>query len=249
MARLIGVLLMFCLLSVPIGAQTADSLPAQAQAAFESGDYPAAVEIYEGLLTAGHHTPEIYYNLGQTYYAEGDLGRALLHFLRAYRLAPRDGEINLNVALMRGLRVDVQPESVEAIDVFGSVTDGIVTTDELAWAAGGVWALFFILLTLWPFVRGSRRLMRYALIGVGGAALVMVAVLAGRVYIEQARPLAVVTAPEILVMSGPGDDYVPLYTLYSAAEMRILEARGDWVRFVLPDGRLGWVRASEIERI
>jgi SH3-like domain-containing protein len=50
-------------------------------------------------------------------------------------------------------------------------------------------------------------------------------------------------------MSGPGEDYLELYRLYAAAELRVLETHDDWARFVLPDGRQGWVERDNIELI
>jgi len=67
-----------------------------------------------------------------------------------------------------------------------------------------------------------------------------------RSYVVYQRPLAVVVDFSAQVMSGSDNGYLPLYELYSAAEMRLLEEEGDWVRFVLPDGRQGWINQSAL---
>jgi hypothetical protein len=110
-----------------------------------------------------------------------------------------------------------------------------------------VWAAFFGLLTAHS-VR-PRDSLRYILIGFGAAMLIGLMLTAGRVYVEGSRPLAVVVQPQITVMSGPGDSHIPLYDLYAAAELRITAEAGDWMQFALPDGRLGWARASDVERV
>jgi len=81
------------------------------------------------------------------------------------------------------------------------------------------------------------------------AAVLMIStavMLGSRVFVESNRPAALAVS-DAVVMSGPGEDYLEIYRLYSAAELRILEQRGDWVRFILPDQRQGWIQKAAIE--
>ena len=50
-------------------------------------------------------------------------------------------------------------------------------------------------------------------------------------------------------MTGPGTDYVEIFELHSAAEIRIVEERNHWVRFQLPDLREGWIEDRSLEVI
>jgi hypothetical protein len=49
--------------------------------------------------------------------------------------------------------------------------------------------------------------------------------------------------------SGPGEDFLGLFDLFAAAEFRVLERQGGWVRALLPDGRQGWLPEDAIARI
>lgn len=228
-------------------AQPPDGLLGTAAAAYESGDYAAAVAQYEKVIAAGVRDARVYHNLGNAYYESGDLGRALLNYHRALRLDPRRTDTALQVSLVRGLRVDVQGDERGLLEVIAGTTDGILTRGELLVAAGLLWALNFGALTVF-FVRRSEGL-RYAVIGLAVAALIGLVLVLGRVYVEAARPLAVVVAPQVMVTSGPGTDFTTLYTLYAAAELRIIGREGDWVQFSLPDGRLGWMPAAAADPV
>jgi hypothetical protein len=70
-----------------------------------------------------------------------------------------------------------------------------------------------------------------------------------RVYTSVFRPAAVVTAEVAPIMSGPGGNYLEIYQLHAAAELRMLEERGDWAHFVQPDGREGWIQVSNFEKV
>ena len=79
--------------------------------------------------------------------------------------------------------------------------------------------------------------------------LISLMLLGSRIFVEQQRPVAVIVSPSAQVMSGPGQDYLPLFSLMTAAEVRLLEARAGWVRVVLPDGLQGWLPVEALERV
>jgi len=220
-----------------------------ARAAYESGDYAQAVRLYEARVAAGESSPALYYNLGSAYFESGDLGRALLNFLRAYARAPRDRDVNFAIAQVRGLRVDVQTEESGVWEQVAAVTDGILTTGELEILTLMVWAGLCAVAGVWIVRPVMRARLRPVMVGVAVGWGVLMILFVGRASVEGLRPKAVVTAFEAQVMSGPGAEYLPLYTLYAAAEVRVLDAQGGWVRFMLPDGQQGWLESGMLERV
>jgi SH3-like domain-containing protein len=91
--------------------------------------------------------------------------------------------------------------------------------------------------------------MRLFWYGSGLITAITIAVFVTCIYVAEERPKAVVVADVISVMSGPDDSYLELYRLFSAAEMRVLEERGEWARVVLPDGRQGWIDIDTIAQV
>lgn len=234
----------------PARAQlTAAEAVAQAETAYLAGDYAGAISLYEKLLEFDLRGAEIYANLGSAYFQEGDLGRALVHFRRAQALIPRDADVSRGLALVRALRVDIQGDETALIDNLAGFTAGVLTANELGWLAFGVWAIWCVVALIWILRPVWRKTLRAVLIGWGVVVIFGVILLIGRLYVEAQRPAAVVTAFLAPVMSGPGDDYLEIFDLYSAAEMRVMEIQGEWVRFLLPDGRQGWIKLSAVEII
>jgi hypothetical protein len=131
------------------------------------------------------------------------------------------------------------------------LTAGFLTTTELAWFALLFWTAAFALVGLRLLASNTRygEALRTVMLVTGIVAVIGVALLFLQIYVTTQRPLAVVTAFETPIRSGPGTAYVELFTLFPAAEMRLLETRDDWGRFVLPDGRQGWVMLDAVETI
>ena len=86
-------------LAVTATAQTRapEEVFAAGNAAYEAGDFDAAVAEYLRLVAQGAVHRDLYYNLGNAYYRSGDLGRAVLYYERALRLTPRDDDVQANV--------------------------------------------------------------------------------------------------------------------------------------------------------
>lgn len=251
MRRAALLILLMCAVGVRMAA--AQDSPAevaqQADALYAQADFEAARSLYEVLIAQGVHDSAIYYNLGHTYLELDDLGRAMLSYRRAQALAPRDAEVSAALARIRVLRVDLQGDEAAAIDSLATFTAGLFTLPELGWLVLGVWVLFFALLGALIARRDWRHYLQGPLLALALLVGVGLVLWGSRVYAESFRPPGVVIELTAPVMSGPGEDYLLLYELHAAAELRILETREAWLRFVLPDDRQGWIHQDNVRKI
>ncbi|HSO19736.1 MAG TPA: tetratricopeptide repeat protein, partial [Desulfosarcina sp.] len=65
-------------------------------AAYRLGDWPAAIEAFERLAGKGIENGRLFYNLGNAYLKNDDLGHALLWYERALKHTPDDPDLNFN---------------------------------------------------------------------------------------------------------------------------------------------------------
>ncbi|MDR2709470.1 MAG: tetratricopeptide repeat protein [Elusimicrobiota bacterium] len=83
--------------SFSFGADAIIGQVGNAQKSFDQTDYAKAIDIYESLIKVDKiNDPDIYYNLSNSYFRNSDIGRAVLNIERAWRLKPRDADINYN---------------------------------------------------------------------------------------------------------------------------------------------------------
>lgn len=243
--------ILFCLLILlslpPVGAGQERDILDDAEAAYRARDYARAIMLYRSLVDEGANAPEILLNLGHAYYEDGQVGQAILHYLRAQRQNPRNMTIDASIMRVRAIRANYQGDPAHVIDNLASATYTIATERELATAALVVWSGWFVLLGL-SFVRW-RRTLRRVLAFSAIFVLLLSALSFARLYADTYRPGAVITELTAPVLSGPSSEYLELFELYSGAEIRILERQGGWARFILPDGRSGWVSRFAFEYI
>lgn len=221
----------------------------RAAAAYQNGDYETAITLYETLVASGAQDGAVFFNLGNVYYQSGDLGHALVNYRRAQNLTPRDADLNVNMALSRARRLDIQGDETGLLESLGVLTTGVLTSIELGWITLALWTLWFGLLSAAVLRAQWRDALRAPLIILGVIALAGIVLLGSRLYVASSTPSAVVIESSVNAMSGPGDAYLELFQLHEAAELRLLDQRADWLRFALPDGRQGWIPRESVEPV
>jgi cytochrome c-type biogenesis protein CcmH/NrfG len=227
---------------------------------YESGQFGLAAHAYEQLVKQGFADVALFYNLGNAYFQQGDYGRAILNYRRAQELDPRDADVQANLDLARAQTLDEFEAADERgyfggglISILGRTVKSRFSLNELAMATLGAWMLFMLLTMLVSSSRpGSawRRGLNYGLVAAAVVLTVSILSLGSYLHVEQNEPQGVIVAAKVEVSSGPGTQYVTEVALHGGAEVGLREARGSWVRLVLPGGEMeGWVPADAVQAV
>jgi tetratricopeptide (TPR) repeat protein len=229
----------------PAASEDPAELLAFANRAYDEGRHGEARDLYQRLLALGYGAAPVHYNLGNAHLRAGDQGRAIASYLRAQSLAPRDQDVNANLAFARGTTTDdLEPPATPALLRTLFFWHFGLSRAELVRALVVVDVLFFAALAAWFFRRRSEGLRWIA-----GALLLLLVVLAASTALRLLRPqrVAVVVAPEVEAFTGTSADSSVRFRLHAGTETRALEQREGWVRVRLPSGEQGWVAQEQVE--
>jgi len=220
---------------------------------YDNGRFNQASQIYQQLADQGFSQSELLYNLGNAYYKQGDLGRAILNYERAARLSPRDGAIQSNLEFVQGQTIDqLESEPASPLDQWLKFSVSMFTLNEISLITLG---LFWLMLGLIIIYRHShtdkfRSRLQLVLILVTLLFAINAFTLGSRVYMEASSPQAIVVVESMDLYSGPGEDYLTEFTLHSGTQVNLLETRGQWVRISLPGEQAqGWATIGAVESI
>ena len=131
-------------------AEEAQSLFSQANDAYDREDYATAREGYQKLLDHGFGGPDVLFNLGTNFLAQGDLGAAVLYLERARR-AGGASDVDANLALARSKQLD-QIVGGPSEDPFLQRVVGATSENAVAWLFLAAWELSLLLIMLRRFV-------------------------------------------------------------------------------------------------
>ena len=228
-------------------------LMARANAHYEREEYAEAIQQYETIIGRGYRDAAVYFNLGNAYMENGNLGRAVLNYLRAEELSPRDPDIMANLQLVRSRTVD-QLEA-EAASLVASISDfgrRWATTGEFSLAGLLLWAVGASTvgaLILRPNMQ-RRNVLRSGAAVCFAAMLVCLVLLSSMLYSNPYRNTGVVTEEIVEVLSGPGEQYEEVFALHSGAQVHLVDSRHGWLQVSLPGGDLrGWVPTHSLEAV
>ncbi len=216
-------------------------------AAYEKGDYPAAIALYRQGWQPGAARPNALYNLGSACYAAGNLPEARLALLRAHLLAPRDSETLENLNLVnRKLRLPEQGKTDSALGFLTYLRDRLRPDEYLLLLAG---AALFASLAFALRNRFRPSTQRGLFGGAGLVALLILAALASQALgpYHPARAVVTAAALELKTLPSAGSGRVEA-TIPGGGSARIIEDRGEWLR-VEAGGRDGWVKKEGLQRV
>ncbi len=235
----------------PVALHAQDELFAEGNRLYQQEEYQGALDNYLRIREAGFESPGLYYNIGNAYFKANELGRAILYYERARRLAPNDADILANLELARSLGADeIVPLPRFWLFRVGSwwmnlfprsLLIGLTAAGYLM-AAGAVVGLVLRL--------GAASWARRGAVVGGILVLLLGTTLAVReTGLGQARHAIVLTA-EVGVQSAPSDDpALQLFVIHEGTRVRVDRRSEEWLEVVLDDGKVGWVRAEVLEEV
>ncbi|MET0400992.1 MAG: SH3 domain-containing protein [Cystobacter sp.] len=229
--------------------EEAQGLFQQANEAFYRNDHAAARAGYEKLLERGFGGPDLQYNLGTTYLAQDDLGRAVLAFERARRAGGEGPDLEANLSLARARQLDkvvgAAPEE-PFLQRIVSATSG----NGVAWAFLVSWGVGFALLILFRLLRPGRRAWAAVM---GGLFLVLSlpagALLAAHVWVQETLHEAIVLSPTLRAREFPREEAKVSFEVHPGLKVRVMEDTGRYVRIRLPNGLEGWAERDGVAEI
>lgn len=227
---------------------------ATAHELYENGRFAESAQLYEQLIAQEMGSSAVYYNLGNAYYQQGELGKAILNYNRALALDPRDIDIQTNLALARSQTAD--QFGIEAQDdiysIFTTAISNNLTLNQTAVLALIFWFVFAIaIIAIRHMQAGKLRTWLKMGTAVAGVFFLVAAFsLGSRVYEQVSSEPAVIVVPEVNVTSGPGEQFAAQFTLHNGAEVQLVESRGQWAKLALPGGETtGWLPAEAVEAV
>ncbi len=214
--------------------------------AYKAGDYTAAATQFESIAKTRVKNPDLFYNTGNAYLKSKDLGRAILWYERARKLAPSDPDLKFNLAYAQSLLKDKKEPKFSFSNIL-YFWQGLVSLKWLQYASITLSFCFFI----WATVQKARS--RHIFSGIGIFIFLLFAgttLAAGLEYNRiNSDVKAVILAEQAGVRSGTMDNATLLFDLHAGTRVRVLEKKDNYMKIRFAKDKVGWVACSKAEII
>ncbi|MEO1258760.1 MAG: tetratricopeptide repeat protein [Bacteroidota bacterium] len=232
-------------------AGQAEELFQKANEAFQNNNFKEAIKLYEQIGAMNFQSTELEYNLGNAYFREKNIGKAILHYERALLISPGDEDVIHNLSLVRD-----QVSGRDALPAFFLTAWWRNTRMALS---SGVWGTLALVLwwlgcgglCLWLFgkTREWRKLGFW--VGVAGITLSLlpVSLAWSRMAFEENTRQAIIMQDQTTLKSAPDDAGSAILNLNEGEKIDLLDQLGGFWQVRLANGEKGWVSLEKVEEI
>lgn len=250
---LLFALLFLNILSVSASSQEEVSkLWLTASGNYTNGDYTAALEVYHQIERESGISASLYYNIGNCYFKENRLAKAILYYNKAHRLDPSNEDVKHNLAVANALTTNKIKE-VPKFFLYRWLEGTANLMGSNSWAQLSIITLAVLLSMLIAFLLSKKSNRRKITFTVGLIALVLT-VLTGMAStyqrsIQMSSEEGVIMNNAVAVKSSPDNSGKDIFVLNEGVKVKIKEQLGKWSKIVISSGDTGWVVTDNIEII
>lgn len=218
--------------------------------AYQQGQYGAARDSFLMLEQQGYSDAPLYYNLGNTFYALNDLGRAILYYERALKQEPDFLPARQNLTLAKSKCED---DYLEVEDFFAwrwlkSAAQRLGARGWMWASIGTAWILIGLLVAYWwQKITWRRFIITVVLAGLVWTGVTALGWL--RHYLDEHLQEAVVIPAEAALRIAPDEQSAEVLTLHAGLKITLLDTLNGWHKIQLPNKETGWIKQHDFIKI
>lgn len=221
----------------------------KAEKAYDNRKYPEAIEHYEKLIKDGFKAHQLYFNLGNAYYRNNQLGKAIYNYELALKMEPNDEDVRINLGIASSKTVD-KVDSKENFFISAVKSNVLYSYPTSTWAWWSIAGISLTSILFFAFIGSSRLFAKriYLFLSLLFFSLFFVSYFIGYSALKTKfeNKFAIILSREVKVVNEPTPLGKSKFTLHEGTKIKVVEKNGDWVLIKLDNGNEGWIKLNEV---
>lgn len=249
MNRFKCILILFVTLLTSGVSLAGNVLEEKAEKAYIEKKYKEAIATYEDLLKEGYTSYKLYYNLGNAYYKNKELGKAIYNYELANKLNPKNEDVLTNLKIANEKTIDKieSKENFFMSAIKSGLVNGLSTT---GWAWTSIISLLCSLVLIFTFfISGNIILKRIGFFMGSVSLIVFVASMVlgfSALSEKQETKFAIILARETRTHEEPSNTATSKFSLHEGTRVRVMEITPEWTNIKLENGNEAWVKTPDV---
>lgn len=237
------------LLCPEVKAQNTDELFVKANELYNQNVYDSAVVVYESIINKGYSSPELYYNLGNTYYKMGKYPMSILYYEKSLKLDPNNEDTKHNIEVAKAFISDkIEPVPEIFIKTWWNNFSNIFTLKT--WSVISLIVTVFLLVSLFFYLTARTRILKKSMF-FSSILFIFLTIITFSISTKKYNYMrssneGIIVSPTITVKSSPSSSSVDLFVLHEGSKVKILDNAGEWEKIKIANGSVGWLPSSTI---
>jgi tetratricopeptide (TPR) repeat protein len=245
-------MLVFVLLFSTLNAQTPDVLMKTGNQFYHDGQYEAAVQSYEKILSQGCESGALYFNLGNAYFKSGRLGYAIFSYEKGLKIEPNDDDLTYNLRIANSRTFDKIQELPKLFIV--AWWEGLITAFSVTgWSVLVIIFFLVFILSIAAYLMIHRSFVQRITFLSGSISmavlLLTIVFLFARVGRESSTNYGILLSPTYSVKVSPDTKSNDAFVIHEGIKFTLEDSVGDWVKIRLADGKVGWAERQSLGQI
>ncbi len=211
---------------------------------YNNGDFTAAIAAFSKISDSGIKNGKLFYNLGNAYMKNNNIGRAVLWYERASKLIPDDPDLRFNLDYAYSLLKDEKGEITSPVLKILFFWKHRLSPFSILWAAIILNLLLWSVLTLRIFFK--RKIQRMSVIFVMFFTMVFSLTALFNYYESEYIKQGIILARQVSVRSGLAGNSTELFFLHEGTRVRIEQENHGYYKIYYSKGKIGWVSRTEV---
>ncbi len=214
---------------------------------YEEGKYDEAIKVYSGLIDQGQESGNLYYNIGNSYFKKGELGKAILNYERAKKLIPGDSDLksNYDFAISK-VRNPVPPRAIPYHHKVMALYKGL-SMNGLTILLSVIFIVILLYVFIFFIVKPDMRYKTTVFVILTAFFFITSYVLFNRVRADKRE--AVLISESSDAAFEPVESATVHFSMYEGTKVYIVQERKDWLKIRRQDGKVGWIKKDDLEII
>lgn len=232
----------FCLLA-------SSDLEIKAEKAYANKNYKETISIYEDILKSGLSSYKLYYNLGNAYYKNNELGKAIYNYELAHKLQPNNEDVKTNLRIANEKTID----DIESKENFflSAIKSGLVNTlSTNGWAWLSIISLIASFTLFLVFYTSSNLLLKRVGFFIS---LITIVIFVGSMILGYTSlnnkyeiTFAIITSKETKIFEEPVVTESSKFSLHEGTKVKVIESNSEWTNIKLENGNEGWLKTKDV---
>ena len=242
-----------------VGAPSVEIILQQADSAYSADNYLLAESLYLDALKREGSSSELFYNIGNVYYRQGNLGKAIVNYERALKLDPTNKDARANLEFVNSKITDKQIDNGSYMDSLWQGMVGMFRADTWAILSLVLFAIFLGAIATYIF---SSAIVVMKASFFGGLVVCALTITSTIVSFSAAKRVnsnnyAIILSPSSQLSTSPREarsQTEQAFLLHEGTKVEVIDSianpgEGMWYEVLVGHGERAWVKASEVERI
>ena len=242
------ILIIFVFFSSNVFSKNFDQIFSEANEYYNNSRYLESIQLYENILSEGWESDNLYFNLGNSYFRQNQIGQSIWAYNKALKMDPRNEDLIKNLSIVEARIKDrvILPDEFYLVKLYGKFKSRYILKEWLL--IGSVIVLLTVVSFLLSEFNVMNNLKAFRVIKILMLLTIIVhIVILDKFFDDSNHKIGIIIDNEVKAYSGPfyGDNSI-LFNINQGTEVMIKQYQKNWTEITLLDGKRAWVISNKI---